>query len=314
MGDSRAGEPGIEPDLRGPKPRRAASYTTPQVAAPTVAPPRYAPAMPAALIMAAGHGTRMRSEMPKVLHAVCGRPMLEWVVDAARGAGADRVVAVVRPDSGRGRGRRRRGRARRAARGRGDGLRGGRRAGAAWPSEETVLLLSGDHPLDHGRPPHPAAPGTRGAGRGGHDPHHRGARPHRLRPDRPRQEGPGRRRSSRRRTRPASATSTSRSTRSTSAHTSSTARPCSMRSPRSSPPPNGERYLTAVFPLLDEVAAFATDDISSAAGVNDRADLMAIEEVAQARILEDHARNGVTFRAPSTVVIDAVGRDRARTR
>ena len=56
--------------------------------------------MPAALIMAAGHGTRMRSRIPKVLHGVCGRPMLEWVIQAARDAGADRVVAVVRPDSG----------------------------------------------------------------------------------------------------------------------------------------------------------------------------------------------------------------------
>jgi bifunctional UDP-N-acetylglucosamine pyrophosphorylase/glucosamine-1-phosphate N-acetyltransferase len=71
------------------------------------------------------------------------------------------------------------------------------------------------------------------------------------------------------------------------------------------PAENGERYLTAVFPLLGDVAAFPTDDISSAAGVNDRADLMAIEEVAQARILEEHARNGVTFRAPGTVVVDA---------
>ncbi len=56
---------------------------------------------------------------------------------------------------------------------------------------------------------------------------------------------------------------------------------------------------------MKSVAAFATDDISSAAGVNDRADLMAIEEVAQARILEEHARAGVTFRAPGTVVVDA---------
>ena len=71
------------------------------------------------------------------------------------------------------------------------------------------------------------------------------------------------------------------------------------------PADNGERYLTAVFPLLDSVAAHATDDISSAAGVNDRADLMAIEEVAQARIIDRHARAGVTFRAPGTVVIDA---------
>jgi bifunctional N-acetylglucosamine-1-phosphate-uridyltransferase/glucosamine-1-phosphate-acetyltransferase GlmU-like protein len=41
-----------------------------------------------------------------------------------------------------------------------------------------------------------------------------------------------------------------------------------------------------VFPLLDSVAAYSTEDISSAAGVNDRADLMAIEEVAQARIID----------------------------
>jgi bifunctional N-acetylglucosamine-1-phosphate-uridyltransferase/glucosamine-1-phosphate-acetyltransferase GlmU-like protein len=60
-----------------------------------------------------------------------------------------------------------------------------------------------------------------------------------------------------------------------------------------------------VFPLLDSVAACATDDISSAAGVNDRADLMAIEEVAQARIIDTHARAGVTFRSPGTVVVDA---------
>src|SRR6185503_3773834 len=71
------------------------------------------------------------------------------------------------------------------------------------------------------------------------------------------------------------------------------------------PAENGERFLTAVFPLLDTVAAYATEDISSAAGVNDRADLMAIEEVAQARIIERHARAGVTFRAPGTVVVDA---------
>ena len=71
------------------------------------------------------------------------------------------------------------------------------------------------------------------------------------------------------------------------------------------PAANGERYLTAVFPLLESVAAFETDDISSAAGVNDRGDLMAIEEVAQAMVLEQHARNGVTFRSPATAVVDA---------
>src|SRR3954469_23818943 len=52
------------------------------------------------LIMAAGQGTRMRSDVPKVLHRVAGRTLVEWVVEAAREAGAERIVAVVRPDDG----------------------------------------------------------------------------------------------------------------------------------------------------------------------------------------------------------------------
>ncbi len=52
------------------------------------------------LVMAAGQGTRMRSDMPKVLHRVAGKALVEWVVDAARAAGAERVVAVVRPGDG----------------------------------------------------------------------------------------------------------------------------------------------------------------------------------------------------------------------
>src|SRR4051794_31247061 len=52
------------------------------------------------VIMAAGKGTRMRSTVPKVLHPVCGKPMVEWVVDAARGAGAGRIVAETRPGDG----------------------------------------------------------------------------------------------------------------------------------------------------------------------------------------------------------------------
>ena len=40
------------------------------------------------LIMAAGKGTRMHSETPKVLHRVCGKPLVEWVIDTARVARA----------------------------------------------------------------------------------------------------------------------------------------------------------------------------------------------------------------------------------
>src|SRR2546428_376615 len=42
--------------------------------------------------MAAGRGTRMRSQLPKVLHPLCGRPLILWPVEAAREAGAERVV------------------------------------------------------------------------------------------------------------------------------------------------------------------------------------------------------------------------------
>jgi bifunctional UDP-N-acetylglucosamine pyrophosphorylase/glucosamine-1-phosphate N-acetyltransferase len=50
---------------------------------------------PVAIILAAGQGKRMKSEKAKVLHEVCGRPMIRYVVDAARGAGARTIVVVV---------------------------------------------------------------------------------------------------------------------------------------------------------------------------------------------------------------------------
>jgi bifunctional UDP-N-acetylglucosamine pyrophosphorylase/glucosamine-1-phosphate N-acetyltransferase len=50
---------------------------------------------PLVFIMAAGLGTRMKSDTSKVLHRIAGRPMLHWVVTAARAAGAERVVAIL---------------------------------------------------------------------------------------------------------------------------------------------------------------------------------------------------------------------------
>lgn len=47
------------------------------------------------IILAAGKSTRMKSALPKVLHEVCGRPMIEYVLDAARASGVSRIVAVV---------------------------------------------------------------------------------------------------------------------------------------------------------------------------------------------------------------------------
>ena len=48
--------------------------------------------------MAAGQGTRMKSSTPKVLHDLCGWPLVRWPVEAARQAGADTVVVVGGPD------------------------------------------------------------------------------------------------------------------------------------------------------------------------------------------------------------------------
>ena len=50
---------------------------------------------PVAIILAAGKGTRMKSELPKVMHSACGRPLIEYVLDAARAAGVNRLVVVV---------------------------------------------------------------------------------------------------------------------------------------------------------------------------------------------------------------------------
>src|SRR4051812_21042957 len=96
--------------------------------------------------MAAGEGTRMRSSIPKVLHEVCGRPMIAWPVRAAREAGAGRICVIVSPD-----------RDLTAALPDGtdtivqpepDGTGGALRAAlGAVRDSDTILVLSGDHPL-----------------------------------------------------------------------------------------------------------------------------------------------------------------------
>jgi len=47
------------------------------------------------VVLAAGKGTRMRSALPKVLHPVGGRPLVQHVVDSARALGSDRIMLVV---------------------------------------------------------------------------------------------------------------------------------------------------------------------------------------------------------------------------
>lgn len=56
-----------------------------------------APQQRAAVILAAGKGTRMKSALPKVMHAVGGRPMVDWSLALARETGCSRIVVVVHP-------------------------------------------------------------------------------------------------------------------------------------------------------------------------------------------------------------------------
>jgi bifunctional UDP-N-acetylglucosamine pyrophosphorylase / glucosamine-1-phosphate N-acetyltransferase len=57
------------------------------------------PSTLAAVVLAAGLGTRMRSETPKHLHPLLGRRLADWVIEAARGLGPEPLVVVTAPDA-----------------------------------------------------------------------------------------------------------------------------------------------------------------------------------------------------------------------
>jgi bifunctional UDP-N-acetylglucosamine pyrophosphorylase/glucosamine-1-phosphate N-acetyltransferase len=53
------------------------------------------------IILAAGKGTRMKSALPKVLHKVCGKPIIDYVLDVVRGSGSGQICVVVGHESDR---------------------------------------------------------------------------------------------------------------------------------------------------------------------------------------------------------------------
>ena len=54
----------------------------------------------AGVILAAGHGVRMKSRIPKVLHQICGRELIRYPVDLLRQLGVSTIVVVVSPGNG----------------------------------------------------------------------------------------------------------------------------------------------------------------------------------------------------------------------
>jgi bifunctional UDP-N-acetylglucosamine pyrophosphorylase / glucosamine-1-phosphate N-acetyltransferase len=263
---------------------------------------------PIALIMAAGHGTRMRSSVPKVLHPICGRPMVEWVIGAAQEAGAERVVCVARPGAGL-----------EEALPEGVELaeqRTGEGTAAAVLAardrleaerDRDVLVLSGDHPLigpellrgllaAHAESAAAATLLTTdkidpaGYGRivraadGGVErlvetKHAEGVAPEHL------------------------------ANREVNLGTYVFRADDLLEALDRVPEESGERYLTGAFPILRErgarIATHATDDARTARGVNTRAELIEVERHVRAALVEGHALAGVSFAAPETVVLDA---------
>jgi bifunctional UDP-N-acetylglucosamine pyrophosphorylase/glucosamine-1-phosphate N-acetyltransferase len=260
-----------------------------------------------ALIMAAGHGTRMRSSLAKVLHPVCGSPMVHWVIEAATDAGADRVVCITRRGEGVAENLPPGVEAADQTDGEGTGsaILAARHAIA---ESERVLILSGDVPL--------TSPATI---EGLIEEHEREQATATLLT-----------------TEELDPTSYGRIVR--EFHDGPVQRIVETKSTDGVPPevleireinvgtyvfqakellsaldsipvePNGERYFTSVFPILLErgqkIAAHRTGDILTAMGVNTRADLMEVTRHAQRRILKEHALNGVTFTAPDSVAIE----------
>ena len=53
----------------------------------------------AGIVLAAGQGTRMNSRIPKVLHPICGKPMLRYPIELLKGLGIERIIVVVSPSN-----------------------------------------------------------------------------------------------------------------------------------------------------------------------------------------------------------------------
>lgn len=102
----------------------------------------------AAILLAAGKSTRMRSKLPKPLHPVCGLPMTAHIVRACRAAGIERIVVVIGHEAERvraGLGEEVEFALQEVPRGTGDAARAAEPLLKDWPG--TIVILAGDMPL-----------------------------------------------------------------------------------------------------------------------------------------------------------------------
>jgi bifunctional UDP-N-acetylglucosamine pyrophosphorylase/glucosamine-1-phosphate N-acetyltransferase len=249
----------------------------------------------------------MRSSLPKMLHPICGRPMVAWPILAAREAGADRVAAIVSPgqdiSAGRPEG------AETVVQPEPDGTGGAIRAALSQVGEaETVVVLSGDHPLISAEnisdllAAHADAgaaatlltieledPGTYGRIVRGPDGEVRRVVEAKAAGD---------------------ADAAELEIREINAGTYAfDAGPLAEAlAGLSNDNAQGEYYLTDVFSSLREaghtVAAHVSEDIAVTMGVNNRVELAAVEALARRRILEAHMIAGVTVVDPASTWID----------
>ena len=258
--------------------------------------------------MAAGKGTRMRSSLPKMLHPVCGRAMVAWPILAAREAGAGRVAAIVSPGQDLSAGLPED--VETVVQPEADGTGGAIRAALALIEEsETVLVLSGDVPL--------ISPRTIGGLLEAHAASPAAATMLTIELDDPGAYGRVVRAGSGEVERVVEAKAAGDAAdgelaiREINAGTYvfDAAPLAAALATLSNDNAQGEYYLPDVFPALREaghtVAAHLADDLAVTMGINDRADLAAVEVEARRRLLQSHMLAGVTVVDPGSTWIDA---------
>ena len=270
---------------------------------------------PTVLILAAGEGTRMKSDTPKVLHPICGRPIIGWAVRAAQEAGAGRIVVVDGPQ------RRLEGElpdgvelaVQEEPRGTGDAVRS---AAGHIGADDTVLVLYGDVPLITAEAITALAEAHEESGAA--------ATMATMELEDPTGYGRVIRASDGSVERvvetktPGDATPEEEAIRevNTGVYAFAGGDLVEALGRLTSDNAQGELYLPDVLPLLRAdgklIAAHVVTDATLTLGVNSRVELARVRALAQARIQREHALAGVTIVDPQSTLVDAgveIGRD-----